>query len=60
MENKNTKTYEYTHRLRGMSPYCQPGGFKDWKNLPGYKYEVISYNRKLTEKEILEYGLTEV
>jgi hypothetical protein len=60
MENKNTKTYEYTYRLRGMSPYCQPGGFKDWKNLPGYKYEVISYNRKLTEKEILEYELTEV
>ena len=51
--------YLYGMRLRGFSIGCQPMdgliGRVDLE-LTGY-YDIISYNRKLTEKEIEHYSL---
>ena len=52
--------HRYTYKFRGMGPGCQPKGFLDWQNITGYKYEVITYDRELTEKEMLEYELIEI
>ena len=60
MKNKNTEIYEYTYRLRGMSIGCQPKGFLKWYNAKGYDFEIITYDHKLTEEEILEYELIEL
>jgi len=51
---------KYTYRLRGLSPGCQPRGFLNWEKIKGYKYEVITYDRRLTNKEIKEYELIEL
>ena len=72
MENKEARTgndncileagynHRYTYKFRGVGLGCQPKGFLDWQNITGYKYEVITYDRELTEEEISEYELIKI
>ena len=51
--------YKYGMRLRGFSPSCQPmsglvGVAEDNK---GKYYNILTYKRKLTDKEIQDYEL---
>ena len=56
--------YEYGMRLRGFSPGCQPmeGFVLRCLDIPieyhskGY-HDVLLYNRKLTDKELLDYEM---
>ena len=51
----------YGMRLRGFSPGCQPRGCIEYLEDPsGQYYNIIVYERKLTEKELLDYELDEV
>jgi len=52
--------HRYTYKFRGVGLGCQPKGFLDWQNIAGYKYEVITYDRELTEEEISEYELLKI
>lgn len=56
---KLTTVYKYGMRLRGFSPGCQPRdgllGREDDTN--GKYYDVIAYDRKLTDKEVSDYEL---
>jgi len=53
-----TKEYQYTYKLRGFSLGCQPKqGFIRWEKLDYFKYEVIYYDRQLTQDEINNYEL---
>jgi hypothetical protein len=55
------KEYKYTYKFRGFSLYCQPTkGFIRKENNKNYKFEIIVYDRKLTENEINEYELIEL
>lgn len=57
LENKEVK-FKYTYRVRGYSPGCQPQyGLVDVKDDIRFKFEVLTYSRKLTDKEIYEYEL---
>lgn len=51
--------YKYGMRLRGFSVGCQPmNGFVERQDDPSGKYwDVLVYNRKLTDKEIADYEL---
>lgn len=51
--------YEYGMRLRGFSPFCQPmnGLIERKDDLSGQYYDILIYNRKLTESELSEYEL---
>ena len=50
--------YEYGMRLRGFSPGCQPKGVVDRKDdSTGKYYDIICYERKLTEEELRDYEL---
>ncbi len=50
--------YEYGMRLRGFSPGCQPKGVVEHKDdLTGKYYDIICYERKLTEDELRDYEL---
>ena len=51
--------YEYGMRLRGFAPMCQPKeGFVERKDDPsGRYYDILVYNRPLTEKETRDYEL---
>jgi len=40
-----------------MGPGCQPKGFKRWEKHDLFKYEILIYERQLTDKEINEYEL---
>lgn len=55
-------TYKYGMRLRGFSIGCQPkDGFVERQDDPsGRYYDILVYNRKLTEKELSDYELDEV
>lgn len=50
---------KYGMRLRGFAPMCQPmDGFVERVDDPsGRYYDILVYNRKLTEKEIENYEL---
>ena len=52
----NPKYYKYGMRLRGCSPGAQPHGvIRMWNSI---KYwNIIIYNRKLTDKELKDYDL---
>jgi len=53
--------FKYTYRSRGFSPSCQPmNGLINHENQKGYKFEVITYNRKLTCKEISDFELIDL
>ena len=44
--------YKYGMKLRGFSPMCQPMKRRWW--------DVLVYDRKLTEEELRDYDLEEV
>ena len=52
----------YGMRLRGFSPGCQPkdGLVQRHDDTTGKYYDILEYNRKLTEKEIQDYELDEL
>ena len=54
--------YKYGMRLRGFSIGCQPmDGLVERQDDPsGRYYDILVYNRKLTEKELENYELDEV
>lgn len=50
--------YKYGMRLRGFSPMCQPKGVIRREDDPtGKYYDVIIYDRQLSEREISNYDL---
>ena len=51
--------YRYGMRLRGFAPMCQPmNGFVERQDDPtGRYYDILVYNRELTEKELRDYEL---
>lgn len=51
--------YKYGMRLRGFAPMCQPmEGFIERQDDPsGRYYDILVYNRKLTEQEVENYEL---
>lgn len=50
--------YKYGMRLRGFAPMCQPKGVLERLDDPSGKYyDIITYDRKLTEKELSDYEL---
>ena len=53
--------YMYGMRLRGFSPGCQPSGVRSRLDDPTGKYwDIIVYERKLTEQEVKNYDLDEL
>lgn len=54
--------FRYGMRLRGFSPGCQPkDGFLEREDDPSGKYyDILVYNRKLTDKELRDYELDEL
>jgi hypothetical protein len=53
------REYRYGMRLRGFSPGCQPkdGFVKREDDKKGKYHDVLIYNRKLSEKEMVDYEL---
>jgi hypothetical protein len=53
------KTYTYGMRLRGFSPGRQPmkGLVLASEDKSGEYYDILSYARKLTDKEVNDYEL---
>lgn len=53
------KEFKYGMRLRGFSPGCQPKeGFMERRDDPtGRYYDILVYDRMLTEKELANYEL---
>lgn len=53
---------KYGMRLRGFAPMCQPKeGFIRREDDPsGRYYDILVYDRELTEKEIRNYELTSI
>lgn len=50
--------YKYGMRLRGFSPGCQPKGVAERQDDETGKYwDIIIYNRKLTDKDVRDYEL---
>lgn len=50
--------YRYGMRLRGFAPLCQPKGVVERQDDPtGRYYDILVYNRELTEKELRDYEL---
>jgi len=58
-KEKKMKTYKYGMRLRGFSLGCQPmNGLVDRMDDPsGRFWNILVYNRELTEREIKDYEL---
>lgn len=53
--------FEYTFRNRGFSPGCQPiDGLIKHETRKGFHYEVLTYNRKLSEEEISNFELLDM
>ena len=56
------KEYKYGMRLRGFSPGCQPKeGFlrREDDNMGDY-YDIIVYDRRLTERDLHDYELDDL
>lgn len=53
---------KYGMRLRGFAPMCQPkeGFVRREDDFSGRYYDILVYNRELTEKEIKNYELDPV
>lgn len=51
--------YRYGMRLRGFAPMCQPkeGFVERQDDTTGRYYDILVYNRELTEKELRDYEL---
>ena len=56
------KEYKYGMRLRGFSPGCQPkeGLMRREDDTMGDYYDIVVYNRPLTEKELSSYELDDL
>lgn len=56
------KEYKYGMRLRGFSPGCQPkdGFIRREDDTMGDYYDIVVYNRPLTEKELSSYELDDL
>lgn len=55
------KEYRYGMKFRGFSPMCQPKGVvRREDDNTGKYYDIIVYNRPLTNKEINDYELEEI
>ena len=56
------KEYKYGMRLRGFSPGCQPkeGLLRREDDNMGDYYDIVVYNRPLTEKELSGYELDDL
>ena len=55
---KMNNKYRYGMRLRGFSPMCQPRGVVDrLDDSTGKYYDIIVYDRELTDKEVNDYEL---
>ena len=54
--------YKYGMRLRGFSPMCQPkkGFIRREDDATGDYYDIIVYNRQLTDMELNYYELDEL
>lgn len=54
--------YKYGMRLRGFSIGCQPSeGFVDrLDDESGKYYDILVYDRKLANEELIEYELDEI
>ena len=54
-------TYRYGMRLRGFSIGCQPKGVIERTDDPsGRYYDILTYGRQLTEKELEDYELDDL
>ena len=53
------KEYRYGMRLRGFAPGCQPmkGLIRREDDPFGDYWDILVYDRKLTDKEVLDYEL---
>lgn len=52
------KEYVYGMRLRGFSPGCQPmEGLRERRDGGAKYYDLLVYDRKLTDKEMRDYEL---
>lgn len=51
--------YRYGMRLRGFAPMCQPkeGLLRREDDPSGKYYDIIVYDRKLSDKELRDYEL---
>lgn len=51
--------YRYGMRLRGFAPMCQPkeGFVRREDDLTGKYYDILVYDRELTDKEVRNYEL---
>jgi hypothetical protein len=51
--------FRYGMRLRGFAPMCQPkeGFVRREDDLTGKYYDILVYNRELTDKEVRNYEL---
>lgn len=55
---QNKKYYHYGMRLRPFGIGCQPKGVVDRADDPTGKYwDILIYDRELTEKEMFDYDL---
>lgn len=52
--------YLYTLKYRGVSPGCQPSDFVRFYNDNKHTYEVLVYDRELTDDEIANYELIDL
>lgn len=51
--------YKYGMRLRGFAPMCQPkeGFYERQDDMSGKYYDILIYDRELTDKELKDYEL---
>ena len=55
------KRYSYGMRNRGYSPGAQPKGVAERKDdVSGKYFDIIEYERQLTEREIRDYELDDL
>lgn len=54
--------YYYGMRLRGFSPMCQPkeGLVRREDDVTGRYYDILVYNRELTQEELRSYDLDHI
>jgi len=59
MEAKGRGRWRYGMRLRGFSPGCQPmaGLVAHWEDTRGRYFDVLEYDRALSDKERRDYEL---
>ena len=58
----DNNTYKYGMKLRGFAPMCQPkeGLLYITEDISGKYWNILYYNRQLTDKELLAYELDDL